>query len=407
MVLVKLSFCILGLLYVVGATQFLVSLKESETLSDFYSYNVDSMGSQDVQEMINKSFSIGEFKGFYGELSKQAIARLKKCPLVADLSEDTFVRAFDVVTQEDAPRHLARLSQEESLGDSVSLDYFYESDATAAGVNVYVLDSGITIEHPQFDGRAIRGPDFTDEGLGDYNGHGTHVAGLIGSTDFGVAKNVSLIDIKTLDRYGAGTLTSIIAALDYVVRHAETSGVPSVVNLSLGALKNNILNKAINAAQKTGLVVVVAAGNSNRNACGISPASASRAITVGAIDDFTDALADFSNWGRCVDIFSSGVRVSSLSFFDFEKPEILSGTSMAAPIVSGLASNFLSMGIPYDDIKDYIVALSAKNYIYKPSLFLKHRTPNRIANNGLVIPDESDNDESDFNEDVDDNPIDI
>lgn len=399
--LVKLSFFILELLYVVGATQFLVSLKESETLSDFYSYNVDSMGSQDVQEMINKSFSIGDFKGFYGELSQKAISRLKKCPLVADLTEDTFVRAFDVVAQEDAPRHLARLSQEESIGDSESMEYFYESDTTAAGVNAYVLDSGVAIEHPQFDGRAIRGPDFTDEGLGDYNGHGTHVAGLIGSKEFGVAKNVTLIDIKTLDRYGAGTLTSIIAALDYVVRHSETSGVPGVVNLSLGALKNNVLNKAINAAQKTGLVVVVAAGNSNRNACGISPASASSAITVGAIDDFTDTLAEFSNWGRCVDVFSSGVKVSSLSPLNFKKTEVLSGTSMAAPIVSGLASNFLSMGIPFDNVKDYIIALSAKNYIYKPSLFLKHKTPNRIANNGVVILDEPDGD-SDCDSDLDD-----
>lgn len=365
----------------ISAVPYLVSLKSTETLDTFFKYDVNYPLSQRVKALISNSFAIGNFTGFSGDFSKGVIDRLKRCPLVADLTPDIIINAFDVAVQGESPRHLARLSQREKL-EGTKHNYYYDDTFTGKGVNAYVLDSGVMTEHPEFEGRAFKGKDFTREGSGDTNGHGTHVSGIIGSRSYGVSKDVNIIEIKALDKSGAGSLSTIIAAIEFAVNHRRLSGRPGVANLSLGATKNAVLNRAVNAAFETGLVIVVAAGNSNLNACITSPASASSAITVGAIDDRTDGLATFSNWGECVDIFASGTYVASVNTKDIHHPQVLSGTSMSAPIITGLVSNLLSQGISSFDVKDYIIEMASKRKINKTSLFLRKRTPNRIAYNG-------------------------
>lgn len=367
----------------ITASPYLVSLKTTETLDTFFKYDVNYPLGQRVKALINNSFSIGNFTGFSGDFSKSVLERLKRCPLVAELTPDIVIKAFDTEVQYNSPRHLARLSQRKKLKDH-NLEYFYNSDATGKGVNAYVLDSGVKINHPEFIGRASKGKDFTKEGPGDINGHGTHVAGIIGSKTYGVAKDVNIIEIKALDKTGAGSLSTIIAAIEFAVNHRKRSGLKGVANLSLGAVKNSVLNKAVNAAVETGLVMVVAAGNSNINACITSPASASLAITVGAIDDQGDSLASFSNWGECVDVFASGVYVASVNINDLHHPQILSGTSMSAPVISGLVSNLLSLGISPSEIKNCIISMATNNKISKSSMFLRRKTPNRIAYNGIA-----------------------
>lgn len=386
-------FCVIGAIL---ANPYLVSLKQTESLDSFLEYDVNYPHAQQVAEHIKNPFEIGNLSGFSGDFSKDVLARLQRCPLVADITPDIVIQALETEVQEHCPAHLARISKHGKVRNE-DLVYLFDSEATGAETNAYVLDSGVDIDHPEFEGRAYRGIDLTTEGAGDDNGHGTHVAGIIGSRTYGVAKNVNLIEVKALNSLGGGSISKVISAIEFAVKHRRKSGLPGVANLLLGAMKNKALDSAINAAAETGLVMVVAAGNSNRNACEMSPASAQRAITVGAIDATTDSLASFTNWGECVDIFAPGVLIESVNARDRESPHILSGTSMAAPVISGLVSGLLSSGVPSYDIKNTLIEMSVKNKIKRRSLFMKARTVNRIAHNGCNL--ESRDSDSDSDED--------
>lgn len=295
-------------------------------------------------------------------------------------------KPFDV--QNDAPRHLARLSRNAKLPSNQAVNYYHEPVFNGKGVFVYIIDTGINKEHPEFEGRAIFGADFTSEGDGDRNNHGTHVAGVVGSKTYGVAKEATLVEVKALGRLGQGSLSTVLAALEFAVNDRKSRGVPGVVNLSLGSAKNTVLNQAIKAAVESGLVVVAAAGNANIDSCLTSPASSSFAITVGAIDDKTDSIAHFSNWGNCVDVFASGVLVNSVNAFNYDNPLVHSGTSMASPSVSGLSAILLQKGVPVNEISNQIKLLSTKDQINRRSKMFRPSTPDRIANNGVQKQDD-------------------
>lgn len=381
-----LSIIIIGVLLITGCfgdELYFVSLKASESFDKFMEYDKRYPKHLQVRDFISNSIAIGEFKGFSGRFSKDILDRLKRCPFVLEITEDIILSAFDFEIQENAPRHLARISRRKRMKPNKQYPYMYDGEFLGQGVNAYVIDSGVEVNHPEFEGRASAGHDFTNEGSGDSNGHGTHVAGLIGSSTYGVAKNVRIIEVKALNSKGAGSLSTILAAIDFAVNHRLDSGRKGVANLSLGAYKNHILNKAIEQATRTGLVFVVAAGNSNINACLTSPASSKFAITVGAIDDYNDSVTAFSNWGECVDIFASGAYVRSVDAKNHEKTQVLSGTSMASPIVTGMVANLLSQGVEPCDVKASLIRMAAKNKITKSSLFLRKKTPNRILYNGI------------------------
>ncbi|KAK6893774.1 Subtilase-type proteinase RRT12 [Candida tropicalis] len=381
-----LSIIIIGVLLITGCfgdESYFVSLKASESFDKFMEYDKRYPKHLQVRDFISNSIAIGEFKGFSGRFSKDILDRLKRCPFVSEITEDIILSAFDFEIQENAPRHLARISRRKRMKPNKQYPYMYDGEFSGQGVNAYVIDSGVEVNHPEFEGRASAGHDFTNEGSGDSNGHGTHVAGLIGSSTYGVAKNVRIIEVKALNSKGAGSLSTILAAIDFAVNHRLDSGRKGVANLSLGAYKNHILNKAIEQATRTGLVFVVAAGNSNINACLTSPASSKFAITVGAIDDYNDSVTAFSNWGECVDIFASGAYVRSVDAKNHDKTQVLSGTSMASPIVTGMVANLLSQGVEPCDVKASLIRMAAKNKITKSSLFLRKKTPNRILYNGI------------------------
>lgn len=381
------------LLLSVTATNYLVSLKLSQGLEGFLKYDSTYSPGQRVKQYITETFQIGNFTFMSGNFTQAALERLKRCPLVADITPDVTINSFDIQVQDNCPRHLARVSLEGKLSGR-NLKYFYDTDKSGTGVNAYVIDSGISLTHPEFEKRVVAGIDFTGEGSGDINGHGTHVAGLIGSKTFGVAKNVTIVEVKALNYGGAGSLSTIISAIEFTVNHRQKSGRPGVANLSLGAARNRILNQAVEAAVDTGLVMVVAAGNSNINACLTSPASSKAAITIGAIDDRTDRITSFSNWGECVDVFASGAFVASVHANSIYLPQILSGTSMSSPIVAGLIATMLGDGVAPENIKEELIDMSLKDQIPWLSFFLRIRTPNRIAFNQLDYEDlGSDSDE--------------
>ena len=335
---------------------------------------------------IKKVFSFGKFEGFVGEFSKDIIDRIARNPLVEKITQDFAIQAFDkVIYQEDAPSHLVRLSQKAPVEEVTDTTYYYGEESQGQDVTVYIVDTGVFVEHPDFEGRATLGPNFsTDKSNIDYIGHGTHVAGIVGSKTYGVAKKVNIHSVKVLDRLGQGSLSSVIAGLEYAVKHSENIGNKGVVNLSLGAAKSAILDSAVKAAYDAGLLVVAAAGNNNRNACQTSPAGSTYTLTVGAIDDKSDTIASFSNFGSCVDIFASGVEVHSLNVDkDDNDEQVLSGTSMASPSVAGLAATMLEQGVPPERIKEEMLNIAIWNAIPHSDIKLKSSTHNTIVYNGF------------------------
>ncbi|KAJ3088939.1 Secreted subtilisin-like serine protease sub4, partial [Quaeritorhiza haematococci] len=220
-------------------------------------------------------------------------------------------------------------------------DTYLFPSAGGSGVDVYVIDSGIDVNHPEFEGRARHGISFVEGGrFGAENPHGTHVAGTIGSRRFGVAPNAVMIDVRVFGPSGGTSMDTIIRAISWSVEEAKRTGRKSVINLSLGGPgRSHAEESAVRAAVEAGVYVVVAGGNSNRNACNFSPAFAPSAITVGATA-IDDRPAGFTNFGQCIDIMAPGVDVEST--MPGGGSDVMSGTSMAAPHVAGVMALLLS-----------------------------------------------------------------
>ncbi|GAB1645229.1 S8 family peptidase [Krasilnikovia sp. MM14-A1259] len=272
--------------------------------------------------------------GFSAQVSPSAAARLAADPAVAYVTPDQDVFAS---AAEQAPSWgLDRVDQR-----ARRLTGAYNYPATGgAGVTVYVLDSGVRIQHRDFGGRARYGWDFigNDAKADDCEGHGTHVAGTIGGSRYGVAKRVRLVSVRVLDCNGKGSYAKIIAGIDWVTRHAAR---PAVVNMSIDGPASPVLDDAVRRAVAAGITFVVAAGNSSRDACKYSPAREPSALTVGATNR-SDQRARFSNYGRCVDLFAPGDSITSDWDSGNNAHQVMSGTSMAAPHVAGAAALLLS-----------------------------------------------------------------
>jgi serine protease len=222
-------------------------------------------------------------------------------------------------------------------------DYEYEYKYTGKGVRAFVIDSGIDYTNDEFGNRASCGWDSFGGNCEDKKGHGTHVAGTIGSTTYGAAKLVTLIGMKVLDDDGFGSLDAFIKAIDLVIgRKRRSPTVPMVINMSLGSGYNSLVNAAVKSATSRGITVVAAAGNDDGyDACNVSPASAASAITVGSTD-YYNWVSSFSNGGSCVDIMAPGSAITSVSscdkYYNCWNPTTYDGTSMAAPLVAGIAA---------------------------------------------------------------------
>lgn len=237
-------------------------------------------------------------------------------------------------TQENPPSWgIDRLDQRD-----LPLDNSYTYATKADNVTAYVIDTGVMVDHPTFEGRATGGFDAIDgdNDPADGHGHGTHVAGTIGGAEYGVAKGVHIVGVRVLDDSGSGTTEQVVAGIDWV---AQNHSGPSVANMSLGGGADDALDEAVRGAITSGVTFAIAAGNSSADAAGFSPARVTEAITVAASDN-ADAQASFSNFGSVVDLYAPGVDITS-SWND-GATNTISGTSMSTPHVTGAAALFLA-----------------------------------------------------------------
>ncbi len=265
--------------------------------------------------------------GFSVEMSEADAEAMSQDYRVLFVEEDGVMTAD--ATQTNPPWGLDRIDQRNR-----PLSGTYTYNWTGSGVRVYVIDTGIRTTHTQFGGRASNVFDAFGGSGADCNGHGTHVSGTVGGSTYGVAKSALLRGVRVLDCSGSGSTSGVIAGVNWVTQNHIN---PAVANMSLGGGASSALDSAVNSLSNSGVPIAVAAGNSNVDACGTSPARAVNAITTGSTTS-TDARSSFSNFGTCLDIFAPGSSILSAWFSSDTATATLSGTSMASPHVAGVAA---------------------------------------------------------------------
>jgi subtilisin family serine protease len=311
-------------------------------------------------------------RGFEVRVGAKAAARIAADPAVAYVEQNHTVTISG--TQANPPSWgLDRIDQR-----NLPLNNSYTYPNTASNVRAYVIDTGVLYGHNDFGGRAVSGFDAVDGGSADdCNGHGTHVAGTVGGSAYGVAKGVQIVGVRVLNCQGSGTNAQVVAGIDWVTANAVK---PAVANMSLGGGANSSIDTAVTNSINSGITYAVAAGNGDflgnrQDACNYSPARVASAITVGATQN-NDAAASFSNFGTCVDILAPGVNITSAWYTGNTATNTISGTSMASPHVAGAAALVLSANPSWSpqQVRDSLVNSATPNVVTNVGT----GTPNRL-----------------------------
>jgi subtilisin family serine protease len=314
--------------------------------------------------------------GFAATLSDDALADVRRDKDVEYVEPDRTVSI--ATTQAGATWGLDRIDQR-----ALPLDQSYSYLPAGANVTAYIIDTGIRTTHEQFGGRAVGGFDSID-GLPaeDCNGHGTHVAGTVGGSTYGVAKAVKLVAVRVLGCDGSGSTSDVVAGIDYVTR-THQAGQPAVANMSLGGGRSTTLDTAVQNSIADGVTYVVAAGNSAESACNGSPSHLPQALSVGATTA-SDVRAAYSNYGSCVDLFAPGSGITSAWLTSDTATNTLNGTSFATAHASGVAALYLQAhpSASAATVASAVIDSATPNVVTNPG----PGSPNRLLFAGLTPP---------------------
>jgi len=337
------------------------------------------------------TWNTGFHKGFAGKISDEVLEQLQIDPIVMAIEVNMIVNMFETEqgcggnTANALSWGLSRISYSGDIYTGGLPSSFWYPTNGGSGTTVYVTDTGILTTHVDFGGRARWGVNYAGGGNVDGNGHGTHCAGTVGGTTYGVAKGTSIVAVKVLDANGSGTMANIVSGVNWVTNNA--SPYKSVISMSLGGSGiQTSLRTAIDNAVYYNIAVVVAAGNSNQNACNFSPAGFASCITVGATalggsgTSRWDARSSFSNFGNCVHIFAPGTNIRSAWIGSNTATNTISGTSMACPHVAGLAATILAVNsnMTPSQLRSNLVSSSQTGLIDN----VGGGSPNRLSYNG-------------------------
>jgi serine protease len=324
-------------------------------------------------QMVDQFTDLGTYVISASETDALALASDPKVKYVEENG-----RVWASATQTGATWGLDRIDQTDR---PLNQTYTYNNDGD--GVTAYIIDTGIRVGHTNFGGRARAGHDAIGDGQNsnDCNGHGTHVAGTVGSATYGVAKAVDLVAVRVLDCQGSGTDAGVIAGVNWVKTNAATLSGPAVANMSLGGGASTSLDNAVKQAIAAGITFALAAGNENQNACNTSPSRVPEAITVGSTTS-SDARSSFSNYGTCVDIFAPGSSITSTWNTSNSATSTISGTSMASPHVAGAAALVLAANPSFSpqQVRDALVNNASSNKVTNPG----SGSPNKLLNVSFV-----------------------
>ena len=317
-------------------------------------------------------------RGFAATLPPQAVEAVRRNPNVAYVEEDGIASA--AATQYGAPWGLDRIDQHRP-----PLNGTYDYTSTGSGVRIYVLDSGVRFDHAEFGGRAVAGFDAFGGNGSDCYGHGTHVAGTAAGSTYGVAKGATVVSVRVFDCFGKGPWSGIIAGVEWVtINHVK----PAVANMSLGGAINTSADTAVANSIAAGIPYAIAAGNNGMDACNVSPARVTAALTVGATDS-RDWRASFpwggsSNYGTCLDLFAPGLGIPSAWHTSSTATNTIDGTSMASPHVAGTAALYLQNNptATPGTVTSAILNSASSNRL----IDIGTGSPNRLLNSMLAVP---------------------
>jgi subtilisin family serine protease len=353
--------------------EYIIMLHPNSTLSSPLA-DILGMNALDKVEHLYDNFEGFNFKGFSVKDCDTKLAAQ-----IANLKDVALIEHAQIFTTNEVQANpvwgLDRIDQESPILDSL----YYYKDTAGAGVDMYTIDTGIRFTHEDFGGRAQSAFTAWDDDGGDVQGHGTHVSSTMAGIAYGVAKQANLYSVKVLGDTGMGTTGQVIAGVIFV--NTRSSSRTKIANMSLGGRRSRILNAAVDAATDT--LYVVASGNSNGNACNESPASASNTFAVNAMDQ-GDTRSSFSNFGECTQMFAPGANIQAAWSSSDTATNAISGTSMAAPHVAGIAALLLSesASMSVHQLKDVMTSLATPDMISNVGT----GSPNLLAYNDRDAP---------------------